>query len=429
MPRLLILGYVWPEPRSSAAGSRILQLMNCFRDQAWDLTFASAASRSPQAVDLSSFDARDVDIALNCSSFDRFIADLKPDVVIFDRFVTEEQFGWRVANTCPGALRILDTEDLHSLRWARQELLKQQQSGLTEADRHRVGPVTAGGEQLFQVMAASDIAQREVAAIYRSDLTLMISDFECALLQKMFGVPSNLLQHIPFMPDSSASGGEAFASRDGFVTIGNFRHPPNWDAVLWLKHHLWPLLRERLPGAQLRIYGAYQPAKATALHNPKQGFHVCGWAEDAHQVMARARVCLAPLRFGAGLKGKLLDALLCETPSVTSRIGVEGMNGELPWAGAVADEPEAWTAAAVELHCNERAWTEARERGRAIVAERFNARTIGQDLMARVHELRTGLEQHRRANFVGAMLNHHLHKSTQYMAQWIEAKNRRCGSD
>src|SRR5690625_6549997 len=76
------------------------------------------------------------------------------------------------------------------------------------------------------------------------------------------------------MPDPTAAAGLAFSEREGFITIGNFRHPPNWDAVLWLKHYLWPLVRERLPGAQLRIYGAYQPAKATALHNPKQGFHL-----------------------------------------------------------------------------------------------------------------------------------------------------------
>lgn len=423
MSRLLIIGYVWPEPQSSAAGSRIMQLLSCFQDQGWAITFASASARSPQAADLSPW-ANAVDVKLNCSSFDTFVAELQPDVVIFDRFVSEEQFGWRVARHCPQAVRVLDTEDLHSLRWARQMLLKQQQKASNNKTQPlAVGPVTAGADQLYSMMAPSDQAQREIAAIYRSDLSLMISPFEYQLLHETFQVPKALLQLTPFMPDPTAAAGLAFSEREGFITIGNFRHPPNWDAVLWLKHYLWPLVRECLPGAQLRIYGAYQPAKATALHNPKQGFHLCGWAPNAHEVMTRARVCLAPLRFGAGLKGKLLDALLCDTPSVTTHIGAEGMTGGLPWAGTVENNPQKWAEAAVHLYTHEPSWQEARERGRAILAQQFNSAEIGDALMARVQALRSGLTEHRRDNFIGAMLNHHAHKSTQYMSQWIEAKN------
>ena len=425
MSRLLIIGYVWPEPQSSAAGSRIMQLLSCFHAQGWTITFACAATHSPQAVDLSPW-ANAVDVTLNCSSFDTFIAELQPDAVIFDRFITEEQFGWRVARSCPQALRVLDTEDLHSLRWARQMLLKEQQKACSnETQRHALGPVTASADQLYSLMASSDQAQREIAAIYRCDLSLMISSFENQLLNEIFTVPKALLQITPFMPEPTSNAGPEFAEREGFITIGNFRHPPNWDAVLWLKHHLWPQVREHLPGAQLRIYGAYQPAKATALHNPRQGFHLCGWAPDAHEVMARARVCLAPLRFGAGLKGKLLDALLCDTPSVTTSIGAEGMAGTLPWGGAVEDVAQQWVAAAVHLHTHEASWRGARDRGRAILAQEFNSGDIGNALLARVQSVRAALTEHRRDNFIGAMLNHHSHKSTQYMSQWIEAKNAR----
>ena len=429
MSRLLIIGYVWPEPQSSAAGSRIMQLLSCFHAQGWAITFACAAARSPQAVDLSPW-ANAVDVNLNCRSFDAFVAELQPDAVIFDRFITEEQFGWRVTQACPQALRVLDTEDLHSLRWARRILLKEQQKLCSnESQRHALGPVTASADQLYKIMAPSDQAQREIAAIYRCDLSLMISSFEYQLLHEIFQVPEALLQLTPFMPEPKPAAGPEFAEREGFITIGNFRHPPNWDAVLWLKHHLWPLMRERLPGAQLRIYGAYQPAKATALHNPRQGFHLCGWAQDAHEVMARARVCLAPLRFGAGLKGKLLDALLCDTPSVTTHIGAEGMAGSLPWGGAMEDGAERWVEAAVHLHTHEASWLEARDRGRAILAQQFNGAQIGGELLARVQSVRAELTEHRRDNFIGAMLNHHLHKSTQYMSQWIEAKNARTSEE
>lgn len=425
MAKLLVIGYVWPEPRSSAAGSRIVQLLECFGEQGWERTFACAAQKGEQRADLAALNVSERAIELNSSSFDAFVAQLQPDVVIFDRFVTEEQFGWRVAQACPNALRVLDTEDLHSLRWARQQWLKERQKACgNETERHAVEPVVGEPAELFERMAPSDLAQREIAAIYRSDLSLMISDFELELLQTAFRIPPDLLLHTPFMPGPGPERIPTFAEREHFVTIGNFRHPPNWDAVLWLKHHLWPQLRARLPVAQLHIYGAYQPAKATALHNPKQGFHLGGWTKDAHQVMSRARVCLAPLRFGAGIKGKLLDAMQCDTPSVTTAIGAEGMAGSLPWGGAVAQNAEQLVAEAERLYTQEDSWQEAVSRGQRILAQRFDSAAIADQLHRRIQDLRAHLAEHRRANFIGAMLGHHLHKSTQYMSQWIEAKSR-----
>ena len=425
MRRVLIVGYVWPEPRSSAAGSRMIELIELFRAQGWEVTFASAAALSEHRFVLAELGVPEVAITLNCDSFDALVSELQPDMVLFDRFFTEEQFAWRVERTCPQALRVLDTSDLHSLREARQQLLKQAQQACTsEAEKHRLGAVQADAGQLFAAMAASDIAQREIAAIYRSDLTLMISEFEMQLLQQQFGVPAALLHHCPLMLIPSNTTQPDFATREHFLSIGNFRHAPNWDAVLWLKHALWPLIRQRLPQAQLHIYGAYPPPKATALHNPKQGFLVLGWAEDAHQVMSQARVCLAPLRFGAGIKGKLADAMACGTPSVTTTIGSEGMHGELPWAGAVAQSPEAIADAAVALYQSPELWLAAQNNGSRILAERFARGPLGEQLLARLRELGEQREPLRQANFVGSMLRHHSHKSTQYMSQCIAAKNR-----
>ena len=216
-----------------------------------------------------------------------------------------------------------------------------------------------------------------------------------------------------------------FEERAHFLSIGNFRHAPNWDAVLWMKTAVWPLIRQQLPGAQLHIYGAYTPPKATALHNAAQGFHVMNWAEDALQVMAQARVCLAPLRFGAGIKGKLVDAMLCGTPNVTTPIGAEGMCGALSWPGEVALSAQALADAAVALHEDQQRWTDAQQAGVALLNARYRQADHGPALIARLQHCRDNLSALRRANFTGSMLRHHLHKSTQYMAQWIEAKNQK----
>ena len=273
-------------------------------------------------------------------------------------------------------------------------------------------------------MADTDLAQREIAAIYRCDLSLMISEYEIDLLVEHFNVPKALLHWCPLMVDSVPATFVPFEQRQHFLSIGNFRHAPNWDAVLWMKTTVWPLIRQQLPGAQLHVYGAYTPPKATALHNPAQGFHVLNWAEDALEVMSHARICMAPLRFGAGIKGKIADAMLCGTPNVTTPVGAEGMHGELPWAGAIEQSASAIAAAAVHLYQNAEAWHQAQQHGQTLLAQRYLQASHGPALVECIERCRTGLEQHRRNNFTGAMLRHHQHKSTQYMAQWIEAKNR-----
>ena len=93
---LLIIGLVWPEPKSSAAGTRMLQLIKLFKEQDFSIVFASAAQESDFSYDLKSFGVTTQKIVLNSNTFDDFIKELNPEIVLFDRFVIEEQFGWQI---------------------------------------------------------------------------------------------------------------------------------------------------------------------------------------------------------------------------------------------------------------------------------------------------------------------------------------------
>lgn len=408
--RVLVLGYVWPEPNSSAAGSHMLSLLKLFRKQGWAVTFASPAAKSEHRADLLEIGIDEYSVALNCSSFDDFIIDLAPDLVLFDRFMLEEQFGWRIAKHCPNALRILDTEDLHFLREARHKAIKQNVP--TE-----------------QAELSTELAKREVAAIFRSDITLIISEIEFQLLENKFSVPTSIMHHCPFMIEPETSPSLSFSQRQHFISIGNFRHQPNWDAVLQLKQNLWPQIRQQCRNAEIHIYGAYPPPKATQLHNPAQGFLIKGWAKDAKQVMKSARVCLAPLRFGAGLKGKLIEAALCSTPSVTTKIGSEGMANAENWPGYVASSDAEFIDNAVTLYNRQACWEKASEKSKSMLKTKFDSAKIQTQLIEKIQHTLAHLQQQRRTNFVGSMLLHHSMKSTQYMAQWIEAKNKLNGPD
>jgi glycosyltransferase involved in cell wall biosynthesis len=406
MAVLLVVGYVWPEPNSSAAGSRMLSLLSMFRQQGWIVIFASPAEKSPHRFDLSQWNISEEHIQLNDSSFDEQLKQWQPDVVMFDRFMLEEQFGWRVEQQCPNALRLLDTEDLHFLRVARQQAFK------------------AGREVTVQDLH-SEQAQREIAAIYRSDLTLIISEAEMQLLTEHFKVPAELLCYSPFWLETEiAADLPEFEQRQHFVSIGNFRHEPNWQAVLWLKQQIWPLIRKQLPNAELHIYGAYPPPKATQLHQPKDGFLVKGWAQDAAEVVKSARVLLAPLPFGAGLKGKFIDAMAQGTPNVTTAVGAEGMLHQGEWAGLLAETAQEIADAAVLLYQDQTLWQQKQQQGFVILAKRFAIHEHQPRVWQQVIAVQQQLSQHRLTNFTGAMLRHHQHRSTQFMAQWIEAKTK-----
>ena len=407
MKHVLIIGYVWPEPNSSAAGSRMMQLIAFFKSRQWAVTFVSPAQRSGHMADLAELGVDSREISLNCQSFDSYIAQLQPDIVMFDRFMMEEQFGWRVRQQCPQALTLLDTEDLQFLRHARHQAVKAQRDVLPE-DHH------------------SDLAKREVAAIFRCDLTLMISEVEIDILTRLHKVDRQLLHYSPFMLEQQelSLANPDYGQRYGFISIGNFRHAPNWDAVLWLKQQIWPLIRKALPKAELHVYGAYPPPKATALHDVKSGFLVKGWVDDAVAAMQSARVCLAPLRFGAGIKGKLAEAMICNTPSVTTDIGAEGMQTGLDWGGMIANDAEAIAAAAVELYLQQGLWQQSSTRGRENARQLFDRQQHFSALADKLAQVSGDLSGHRQQNFIGGMLNFHHHRSTQYMSQWIESKNK-----
>lgn len=423
MLNVVVIGYVWPEPNSSAAGQNMLSIIKRCLAANFNVTFLTAATDSEHKADLEAIGVSVKPIALNCSSFNTLLEQILPDVVIFDRYMTEEQFSWRVKEVCPNALRILNTEDLHSLRQARHDAVKQH-----------------GDARLAHLN--TELAQREVAAIIRSDLTLVISKREMALLKEHYAVPESQLQYHPLAVGRAIDTIPSFKERSHFVHIGNFRHAPNWDAVLQLKQHLWPSIKKALPHAELHIYGAYPPKKATQLHNEKQGFLVKGWAKDVETVMANAKVLIAPLRFGAGIKGKLLDAMRCATPSITTWIGAEGIISNVQmldtdenadarlWPGALCstrtselNAVQDYVDKAIALYNDENNWNLASKMSKSALSS-FENKQPDVPFIERMCDLQQTLDKHRSSLFMQSLLWHQTLTASKYMSQWIEAKNK-----
>lgn len=417
--KVLLIGYVWPEPTSSAAGIRDLQLLRVFRRAGWEVMLASASAPTAASDQASSeWDALGVvsaPIALNDPKFDAWIALVAPDLVIFDRFVTEEQFGWRVRAHCPNAVRIIDTQDLHSLRRIRQQMIE---NGETDPDA---------------ILAARSLEDfedtlRELAAIYRSDGALVLSDHEMRILTERLGMPAQslFLCRYAYPPRSPGLG---FAERKDFGFIGNFRHAPNWDAVQWLLSDIWPQIRSELTRAgvasRLRIAGAYPPREAgDKARQAGPDVVMEGPVPDAAAFLGSCRVNLAPLRFGAGIKGKITDGWWGGTPCVSTRLGAEGLCGDLPFGGWVEEDSVRFARAAVRMHQEPGLWAESADKG-AVVLDRLHSESRNgpalvawlQGRVSRMHELR-------RQNAIGRILWREQLRGTEYFSRWIELKER-----
>jgi len=141
-------------------------------------------------------------------------------------------------------------------------------------------------------------------------------------------------------------------------------------------------------------------------------------------VMVKARVCLAPLVFGAGLKGKLIDAMQSGTPNVTTHIGAEAMHNGLPWGGYIANHPKDFADDAVKLYSNEAIWLKFQQNGVEVINEIFDQKYWDSKFMETLTDLHKNLVIHRKFNFMGAVLQHHTLMSTKYMSKWIEEKNK-----
>lgn len=386
----------------------MLQLISYFQTRDYHITFVSTAVENKDSEYLNQIGLNIKQVVLNCDSFDGFLNRLQPVIVLFDRFLSEEQFGWRVAEQVPDALRILDTEDVHSLRHVREQCFK------------RNIPFS------IAIWLQNDKTKRELASIYRCDVSLIISDYEMKLLTNILGTNSTLLYHLPFMVDVSEISLKtpSFEERKDFIFIGGGKHAPNIDSIKHLKHDLWPRLRKKLPKVNLNIYGAYLPQEIWSLDDKNVGFRVLGQSPNVQDVMQTARICLAPLRFGAGTKGKLLHAMQYGTPSVTTKIGAEGMYGELEWNGSITTSEIDFANAAVNLYTSKKKWAKAQKNGYNLIRSIYEKQLLQKRLDIKIANLLHNLKAHRTTNFIGSLLLHQSMASTKYMSKWIQEKNK-----
>ncbi|CAG1009668.1 N-acetylglucosaminyl-diphospho-decaprenol L-rhamnosyltransferase [Burkholderiales bacterium] len=283
------------------------------------------------------------------------------DVVLLSRHYVAAKHLNAVRRFAPQARVVFDTVDLHFLRAERQAAL-----GAGGA------PGVAGRER-----------EQELDLVRRADATLVVSHVERDLLSGL--VPAS---HVDVLSNvhEPMPGGKPYAGRAGIVFIGGFRHPPNTDGVLWYAREVLPLVRGRLHGAVTTVVGAEPPAAVRALAGPD--FAVAGHVEDIGPLFASSRVSIAPLRYGAGVKGKVNLAMSYGVPVVATAAAVEGMHLANGTDVLVADDPQAFADAIVRAYGDEALWNRLSRAGVDNIRRHFSrdaarralARALGLDL-------------------------------------------------
>jgi hypothetical protein len=444
---------LWPQPNASAAGVRTASLLKYFASSKQGpfkfVDYGCGLMNDGTNIKGIHPGVRIHHLPLNRKEKMRAFLhsevnrDLK--VVVFDRFFAEEAYSFYFHNERPDVLRVLDMQDMHTLRYHREALVKNMDCSKNDdkflcfKDSTYLNSTPLAYHTHSDKYSTKDLQlllMRELSAIHRSDLTLVCSPFEYELLTRKFGVPPEKLVHAPFFTEivsecyptsddiieSKNKQSENYETRRDFVALGGFKHQPNVDQVFVLKH-LWPQIRSKIPDAKLNVYGSFPTMRVQQLHDRRNGFLVHGYIDSLNDALGCNRVLLAPLRFGAGIKGKIVDAWRYGCPVVTTPIGAEGIgDNKDEWGGIIAADEGEFIESAATLYNDKTRWIKCQNLARHLLGECFDAESNLSSVHDAIVAAAENLDHRRSRDYLSAMLWHNSMRSTEYMSRWIELK-------
>jgi glycosyltransferase involved in cell wall biosynthesis len=269
------------------------------------------------------------------------------DLVYVHRYTTGVGMMPLIRQYAPGARVLLNCADVHFLR------------------EMRAARVT-GSQEAFD--KALQTREAEIGVFREADAILTYSETERAVIETFLGLKGAVY----LTPWIAANPGPAvpLAQRDGVAFVGSFDHSPNRDAVEFFIENCWPQIRARYPGAIFHIAGS--GFERMRLKRPDDSIRVTGWVEDVSQFLASRRVMVAPLRSGAGMKGKVIDAFNSGTPTVLSPIAAEGMPISFGPDSGIARTAEEWVEQVCQLLASDTLWVQRAQQGLATIRERFS---------------------------------------------------------
>jgi GT2 family glycosyltransferase len=359
---ILIIDVYMVRPDRDSGSLRLWNLLAVLRNLNAKITFAALNLEAPEPY-TSQLQASGVEVLArpHVRSIRRFLKQRGHfyDLVLLSRADTATTLSPYIRAYCSQARLIFDTVDLHFLR------------------EHRFAELT---NDRTAHRAAAARRRQELAAVAAADSTLVVSPIERDILAQE--IPSAEVRLISNIHDVIGSR-RSFQERNGILFIGAFAHPPNVDAVIWFCSEIFPLVVQHLPATSLEIVGADPPLCIQRLVDRNVIIH--GHMPDVAPLFDSCKISIAPLRFGAGVKGKINQSLAFGLPVVATQLATEGMPLVDRESALIADAPDEFALRVIELCTSQELWDHLSGNGLKVIQKHYsfaNARKVLEKLLA-----------------------------------------------
>jgi glycosyltransferase involved in cell wall biosynthesis len=346
--RILVIDTRPPTPEQDSGSLRMFHLLQILRQMEMEVTFvADNPECNSWTGKLESLGIK-ILYRPRINNLARFLKlhSAAYDDIILSRLAVAEKYIDLIKKHAPDAKVFFDTVDLHYLRMERE--------AQTKAD-----------DALKRLAAECKI--NELAVAQKTQATLVVSPVEKQILRRE--CPQIRIEVVSNIHEIPTRGG-GFSDRRGLLFIGGFDHSPNVDAVLFFVRHIFPLVERTLPDVRFHVLGSNVPEEIGSLANLKILVH--GFVPDVGPFFNACRISVAPLRFGAGIKGKINQSHAYGVPVVATSVAVEGMQLEHGQSALVADTPETFAEAIRTLYTNEHLWNRLSQNGIKHVEKYFS---------------------------------------------------------
>jgi len=363
--RILVIDAYTPEPDQDSGSVRLTYLLNCMRELGYGVTFF-AENRGHAGVYTTNLQQAGIEVIYNpwLESLHDFFKSRGGDFdfVFISRHYVAMNFISLIERFCPRARFIFDTVDLHYLREMR----------LAELE-----------DSLPLKRVAAQTRRSELAVIEAADATLVVSSVEKSVLEKDApGARVHVISNIHEVVGSQ----KPWSERKDIFFVGGYQHPPNVDAAIWFVNSIWPHVREQMPEVDFHLIGSKAPEKVSTLRG--EGVHFHGHVKSLEPWLDGCRLAVAPLRYGAGVKGKVNMSMSRGQPVVATPMAVEGMFVTSGKEVLVAESERDFADAIVRLYQDEQLWNQISEAGMDNVRQYFSVETASKSLQNLLKELR-----------------------------------------
>jgi len=369
--RVLIIDATTPEPDQDSGSLRLTHIMRCFRDLGFGVTFfadnhmhSGRYTRQLQQWEI------EVQYEPWLQSNQDFLRrrGAEFDFVMVSRHYVATNYPAMVRKFCPNAKFIFDTVDLHYLREQR----------LAELENSAA---------LRQV--ANQTRRSELAVIEQSDAVLVVSETEVEVLGK--DAPDamvHVLSNIHEVPGRQLE----FKDRKDIIFVGGYQHPPNIDAAIWFVNNIWPLIHEVLPDVRFHLIGSKAPENVSSLTGDGVIFH--GFVEDLEHYLDHCRLAVAPLRYGAGVKGKVNMSMSHGQPIVATPVAIEGLHAEHGREVLVAESEQDFANEVIRLYRDEKLWNKISDAAIQNVESHFSVSAARKSVESLIRKLQNPNSDH-----------------------------------